>query len=558
MSMNHNTQNAAFKLPRHHLVRPTLRSSIQRVSMAVLAAFSLQTLAADEPRFNFSVNNAPAQSVFAALGAGSKFNVIVPDGLEGRVTINLKNVTLVEALQAISDSHGHTFRIDGNKVTIASNALTTRVFKVNYLTGNRQGSSQLRVQSGSFENVQGAAASGGGGQPSTPGAASPSGASGSGSPTDSSRVSMSSNEDFWRDTKSTLSTLISGEGRSVVMNPAAGVIVVRAFPKEIALLEQYLKAIQVSVQRQVMIEAKIVEVSLSDGSQSGINWSVFGTRGDGSWNAGVVSPSSNLGQTGPVGDSNVTVGSLANTTLTTLATRALGTGFYGLAFQGANFAGVLNFLETQGGVQVLSSPRIATLNNQKALLKVGNDEFFVTNVSTNTTTSGTSTVTTPSITLTPFFSGISLDVTPQIDDDGVITMHIHPAISNVREKNKLIDLGALGQYQIPSASSSVNETDSMVRIKTGQIAAIGGLMSASSKNDSSGLPGLSKAPVIGGLFGQKSSEISKRELVILIKPTIVDESSSVDIDALKRGGMDLLSSDHVEPTGAKKPAGQAQ
>ena len=115
---------------------------------------------------------------------------------------------------------------------------------------------------------------------------------------------------------------------------------------------------------------------------------------------------------------------------------ALAQGFFGLAFQAANFASLLNFLETQGNVQVLSSPRIATINNQKAVLKVGTDDFFVTNVSSTVTSTGTSSVTTPTITLQPYFSGIALDVTPQIDGENNIVLHVHPSISNVTESQK--------------------------------------------------------------------------------------------------------------------------
>jgi MSHA biogenesis protein MshL len=190
---------------------------------------------------------------------------------------------------------------------------------------------------------------------------------------------------------------------------------------------------------------------------------------------------------------------------------------FGLAFQTSNFAALLNFLESQGDVHVLSSPRIATLNNQKAVLKVGTDDFFVTNVSTTTTT-GTATTSTPSVTLQPFFSGIALDVTPSIDENGEIILHVHPSVSQVSTVTKNIDLGGLnGAISLPLASSSISETDSIVRARDGQIVAIGGLMRQASSKDDSGLPGLPKA-----LFGQTNRSSEKRELVILLKPTVVD------------------------------------
>ena len=172
-------------------------------------------------------------------------------------------------------------------------------------------------------------------------------------------------------------------------------------------------------------------------------------------------------------------------------------------------------------MQVLSSPRIATINNQKAVLKVGTDEFFVTSITTNTTSGVGGTTNSPSIGVQPFFSGIALDVTPQIDDNNNIILHIHPQVSNVIERQKNLNLGALGSFTLPLASSSVNETDTIVRVQDGNIVAIGGLMQQESKNQASQVPGLGDMPGIGALFRQTGVTNTKRELVILLKPTIV-------------------------------------
>jgi MSHA biogenesis protein MshL len=189
-----------------------------------------------------------------------------------------------------------------------------------------------------------------------------------------------------------------------------------------------------------------------------------------------------------------------------------------LAFQTSNFAAMLNFLETQGNVHVLSSPRIATLNNQKAVLKVGTDEYFVTGVSGGTQATTTIAGTAPTLNIQPFFSGIALDVTPRIDENNEIILHVHPSVNTVSTVNKVVDLGSLmGTYNLPLASSAISETDSIVRAKDGQIVAIGGLMSQSTADNSSGLPGLSKL-----IFGQTSKITQKTELVILIKPTVVE------------------------------------
>ncbi len=119
-----------------------------------------------------------------------------------------------------------------------------------------------------------------------------------------------------------------------------------------------------------------------------------------------------------------------------------------------DFAAFIELLETQGDVQVLSSPRIATINNQKAVIKVGSDEFFVTDIS-STTVTGTATTTSPDITLTPFFSGIALDVTPQIDAGGRVTLHVHPTISQVTDQQKTITVAGFGSLTASSSPKAV-------------------------------------------------------------------------------------------------------
>ncbi|HEX2197235.1 MAG TPA: hypothetical protein VHG88_01245, partial [Burkholderiales bacterium] len=192
---------------------------------------------------------------------------------------------------------------------------------------------------------------------------------------------------------------------------------------------------------------------------------------------------------------------------------------FGLALATPNFAALLSFLESQGNVQVLSSPRIATINNTKAVLKVGTDEFFVTNVSTTATTSGTSTTQSPTVTVQPFFSGIVLDVTPQIDENNAIILHIHPSVSEVTESTRVVNLGGdIAEIRLPLARSTVSETDTVVRATDGNIVAIGGLMSVDIRDNRNGLPGMSDD---NPLRNTQRSRV-KKELVILLKPTIIE------------------------------------
>jgi MSHA biogenesis protein MshL len=281
---------------------------------------------------------------------------------------------------------------------------------------------------------------------------------------------------------------------------------------------------------------------LSDSYQSGVNWSAFKNGINSHVSAGVGSPGATLAP-GTLGVANpLANAALAATPGATLLPAAVGAGsLFGLAFQTNNFAVLLNFLESQGDVHVLSSPRIATLNNQKAVLKVGTDEFFVTEISGGT--QGTTAIagTSPTVKMQPFFSGIALDVTPRIDANNEIILHVHPSVSAVTTVNKTLNLGTgtagMGSYTLPMASSSVSETDSIVRARDGQIVAIGGLMRQDSTNGESGLPGLSKS-----VFGQTSKVSNKRELVILIKPTVVDTDRDWSEDiARSRDRVDNLS-----------------
>ncbi len=501
---------------------------------------------APEPRFDLIVNGAPAQQVFTAIVTGTRYSMLLPPELSGAITVSLKDVTVREALDALRELYGYEYRIQGNRIHVQSNTLQSRIFQINYLAGRRQGVTDISVSSGSISRTGGAA--GAGLAPQAPGA----GAAGDSAQTrrsiESSRISTTHTADFWDELTRALQTIVGSEGgRNVIVNPISGVVLVRAFPNELRNVENYLRSTQLIVERQVMIEAKIVEVSLKDEFQSGINWSTFGGNNN-RLSVGVAQPGTVLRtppgealsglQPGMIDATGRTDELFSNDVTSVpgkaglLAATMLGKGFFGLAFQAANFAALLNFLESQGTTQVLSSPRIATLNNQKAVLKVGTDEFFVTNVSTSTTTTGTTNTTSPTITVEPFFSGIALDVTPQIDEDENIILHIRPSISVVSEKQKTLNLGSLGTFVLPLASSNVSETDSVVRVQDSNIVAIGGLMKQEQSAGSDGLPGASTFP----LFGQKGRAFRKREIVILLKPTIIRSDAAWQRDLGAVGG----------------------
>lgn len=453
-----------------------------------------------EPRFDLVVNNSPARQVLLGIVADTRYSMLLPNDLDGQITVNLKSVTVPEALSALKQLYGYEYHIEGSRIFVEAQKLQTRVLKVNYLNASRKGSSDIRVTSGAISDSTTSTSSSG----TTSGSTQTS--------LVTSKVSTTVQSDFWGELSQALKMILGeGEGRNIVVSPQSGVIVVRAMPAEIAQIEAFLKASQLAIERQVIIEAKIMEVTLSNDFQAGINWAAFsGSK----ISAGTLDTSTTISRTGSFGTA-----SISGTAGTDISNTASGT-LFGMILRTGNFAAALNLLEEQGKVHVLSSPRIATLNNQKAVLKVGSDDFFVTGIDTTTTSTSSGTTTTPKITLQPFFSGISLDVTPQINDRDQITLHVHPMISEVTTATQKVALGD-STYSLPTASSKISEMDSIVKAQDGQMVALGGLIRQRASTTDSQVPWLGGIPLIGNLFKQKSQEMEKRELVILLKPTIV-------------------------------------
>jgi MSHA biogenesis protein MshL len=462
-----------------------------------------------EPRFDLVVNGAPAQDVFMAIVSGTRYSMLVHPEVAGTISANLKNITVPEALSAIRELYGYDYAIEGRRVVVQPLTPQTRIFKVNYLAGTRTGASDTRVISGSVSAASGGGASGGSGSAQQS--------------LETSKISTALNSDFWGELKLALEAIV-GESGKVILSPHSGVVVVKAVPRTMREVERFLKATALAVERQVMLEAKILEVRLDDGFQTGINWSVL-HNGQHKYSAGANTGNFDL----LTGAASGTLSSVLGSGLPAAA--GTSAGIFGLAFQTKSFAALINFLETQGSVHVLSSPRIAALNNQKAVLKVGTDDYFVTDISTTSNTGGAGTTTTPSVTLQPFFSGIALDVTPQIDEKGRITLHVRPSVSVVTEKVKNINAGDAGSLTLPLASSAVSETDSIVQVEDGRIVAIGGMMKQSFDGSANRVPGLGSVPLLGYFFGNTNKSSSKSELVILIKPTVIDSHADWQADA---------------------------
>jgi len=436
-------------------------------------------------------------------------NMIVHPSVSGSISLDLKKVTILDVMDLTREVYGYEYKRTGNGYIVLPARIQSRIFHVNYLNINRDGESSMTVSSGQIGSYGSTGSGSDSDQSSVQGAA-----------TQSSNIKTSSKANFWAELYATITSIVGKtDGRSVVVDRHAGLVIVRAMPGELRDVEEYLFSAENSLQRQVILEAKIIEVKLSDGFQSGVDWVALSESSD---------DAAFLGQANLVSGKADLYDSDGNIDALSVLTGLGDAGFSNLFTIGAkteNFAALLKLISSQGEVQVLSSPRVSTLNNQKAVIKVRSDEFFVTEVSSTTSSNATSTLTTPDITLTPFFSGIALDVTPQISKDEEVTLHIHPSVSEVDDQVKNITIGGRVQ-QLPLALSTVRESDSVVKAKSGQIIVIGGLMKNATANDDGGVPVLSNIPFLGNIFKQSHKTNYRSELIILLKPIVVSNDKT--------------------------------
>lgn len=478
-----------------------------------------------ERLYTFFARDASIQDVLLAFSRESEFNIVIDPELSGKVTIDLKRVTLKEALDAILSPLGWNYRVDGKFIKVLRPQIETRLFTLNYIATKRSGKREIY------------ASTGGGLQ--TGGLSGQQVAGGTGARTGYSDLISVDEMDLWKDIQKGLEAIIFGsvegkeapsetdkttwsrvdvKGKKLIVNKSTGVIMVSDYLPNLNKAASYIETMEGSSQRQVSIQAKILEVILSDEYKEGINWKVIqGLPRAINLSWGLTDRSGTTGF--PGGSTGTTSGTGTGTgtgggTITTPGIFKVnpfgGTFTIGAGGVEIVLSDVMQAISEQGDVKVLSSPTISTLNNQKAIIRVGNqDVFFITGA----VAAGGDTVlqTVQPMTIDV---GIILDVTPQIAEDGTIIMNIHPSITEKTGEKMTPD----GKTTFPLLS--VRETDTTVKVKDGQTIIIAGLMQEKKEESFIGFPVLQSLPVLGGLFRYKTEKKRNSELVIMITPTL--------------------------------------
>lgn len=447
-----------------------------------------------ERLYSFSLRDADIREVLMALSKQTSFNIVADQDIQGRVTVDLRNVTMAEALDTLTELLDLSYRIRQNVIRVSKPAPETRIFSLQYVNLKRTGSSSTTAQIGTGGAVSGATGTTG----TTTG--------GVGGTSGSTTTTTATDVDLWRDVEAGVTKLLSPAGKMVVDKQGSNILVTD-LPKFLDRIASFIESVEGSVQRQVLIEARIVEVTLTGDYQFGLDW-------------GAIAQAAALR-----GASTISAGKILAQKL------APSSGNFQIGVTSTDFTALLSVINSQGKLKVISSPKLATLNNQTAVIRAGTDEvFFETRVSETPSLTGTQT----SKTITPrtVTIGVVLGITPQIGADGTVILHIHPTVTEKRGEAK----STIGDT-FPILD--VREADMVVRAREGQVVIIGGLMQEKRSNTDNKVPLLGDLPAIGRLFSSTTQEARKTELVVLLSPTVmvgkkVDDITSRELERLKK------------------------
>ncbi|MEQ8631151.1 MAG: secretin N-terminal domain-containing protein [Gammaproteobacteria bacterium] len=534
-------------------------------------------LAPVEERVSISSPNLPADVFFNSLVADTDYGVAISEDVDANINLSLPNVTIEEAMDTVAEIYNLDIVRRGNIFTIRPGGLRTRQFSIDYLNVQRFGSSQMSISNtgaggggagfgggigglggglnnlnngstGSLGNIGGLGGgigglgALGGGIGGLGGGLGGLGGGGAGG-----QISTQTSTDFWSDLETAIANLIgvetsgsgsgggvagggllgglagigggagarnqstvTDEGKSVLVQPLTGIVIVTAFPHELDRIEQFINAAQESLRREVVIQVQFLEVVLNKGFQYALDFNTFGPQAN-----NPVSGSGEFSGTsdGLLGSNNDIAGEFesgSNGIEGISNPLQLSTSF-------TDFEAIFQLLQTRGTTQVISSPQLRVLNNQKAVFQDGDQEFFQTQADSTTVSTANNTTTNEENNLEQFFSGISMDITPQISANGEITLHVHPTITAVEEQAKNI-----GGQVVPLARTTTREIDSVIKAANGKIVVLGGLAFERNINETAGIPGVSRVPVVGDVLEQRQTQTVKSEFIILLKPIIAN------------------------------------
>lgn len=524
--------------------------------------------AAKAESYSVSVRNIPVQDLLFALARDAKINVDVHPGIIGVVTINAIDQTLQQILTRISKQVDMRWELDGPNLVVMPDSPFLRTYRVDYVNMSRDvtGTVSINTQIASTStSATGSASAGGGGnnsntsvkssaqnnfwqsleknlkdilresdkilpegssetviervdQQATTGTGAQGGQSSSSSRAGGATTSLAGSPNpasLQQQGTTVVKRTTFREAASIIVNAEAGVVVVRATSRQHEKVQEYLDLVLTNARRQVIIEATIAEVSLSDAYQQGINWQSLRSLRPGNPQAGFSAAQNQTGL--PVPDPFAAAAGSFTTPPGTFAF------LLNYVAPGLGLSSTLSLLETFGKVKVLSSPKISVLNNQTAMLKVvDNIVYFLIKNDSTTTTTGT----TNNFTSTPqsVSVGLVMSVTPQISENGSILLNVRPTISSLKGTGKVDPTPNLGAQNIVPEIQT-REMESMLRLSDGEVAVMGGLMEDRINYTTNEVPGLGGIPVVGNFFRNRSDTSTKTELVIFLKPTIIRDPS---------------------------------
>ena len=421
----------------------------------------------NQQRFNIAVNNQDIRDFFTGLAQSSHTSFVVTPSAQANITLNMKNVTLTDIFSALMSAYKIQVEKTSYGYLVAPQQIESKTFIINYLASMRNSNSSITGQEG------------GGGL----------------------NHKSSDQKNFWSLVTSNIRSILgcsassqNCKDKSIEVNPLTNTLIVSAYPADIEKVSRYVANLNDNLETQVIIEAKALSVKLDNEHQTGIDWNVL----------------QNLNIPATVTYKNNITPPPGNT--------------FTAATNSGSINAIIGLLSKQGTVVDISSPRITTLNNQPAMIKVGTTSYLATGSSNSTrplTQGAATTEQVSSIQLQPFFSGVSLLVTPHVGDNGRITMHLHPVISKTIKKTLDASSGSdQTNVSLPTPETTLSESDNVVQASNGQVVVVGGMMIYTNQNDKKSLPGMENSP-IQPLTGSAANTLKKEELVILLKAKVV-------------------------------------